>query len=227
MATTIISNISSFDYEPDILTDNGRDGITSFQFSIVGGFSALNSTFALGEDISGVPDQPPGNFKVVRRNMSHIAGDTANGLYRLQVTGEGGTGDSALFVLETSFQYQREIASGTLTIGIENAFPVQFGTQYILEWLSPTVTITTNSQQEDVGAVQERVKQLALLVPPQIIRNKPPNRPAGSDGRPSQQISGPGIDLDRVYIVGSSVENAGGLFRVRASAARGSAEIAL
>ena len=227
MATTIISNISSFDYEPDILTDNGRDGITSFQFSIVGGFSALNSNFSLGQDISGVPDQPPGNFKVVRRNMSHIAGDVSNGLYRVQITGEGGTGDNSLFILETSFQYQREIVSGLLTIGIENPFPVQFGIQYVLEWLSPTVTITTNSQQEDVSAVQERVKQLALLVPPQIIRNKPPNKPRGSDGRPSQQIDGPGIDVDRVYVVGSSVENAGGLFRVRASAARGSAEIAL
>ena len=214
MATTIISNISSFDYEPDILTDNGRDGITSFQFSIVGGFSALNSNFSLGQDISGVPDQPPGNFKVVRRNMSHIAGDVSDGLYRVQITGEGGTGDNSLFVLETSFQYQKEIATGILTIGAEEAFPVQFGFQYVLEWLSPTVTITTNSQTESVIEVQERVRELASLVPPQIIRNKPLYT-----GR--QQLSGPGIDLDATYIVGSSVENAGGLFRVRASAARG------
>ena len=153
MAATIISNISSFDFEPDILTDNGRDGIVSFQFSVVGGFSALNSSFSLGEDVSGVPDQPQGNFKVVRRNMTHLAGNTSDGLYRLQVTAEGGSGDSALFVLETSFQYQREIASGILTIGAETASFQQVGIQYILEWLSPTVTITTNSQQEDVGAV--------------------------------------------------------------------------
>ena len=226
MATTIISNISSFDYEPDILTDNGRDGITSFQFSIVGGFSALNSNFSLGQDISGVPDQPPGNFKVVRRNMSHIAGDVSNGLYRVQITGEGGTGDNSLYILETSFQYQREIASGLLTIGAETSSFIQSTVQYILEWLSPTVTITTNSQQEDVSAVQDRVRELALLVPPQIIRNKPESTPAGS-GTISRIISGPGIDVDRVYIVGSSVENAGGLFRVRASAARGSAEIVI
>jgi len=226
MATTIISNISSFDYEPDILTDNGRDGITSFQFSIVGGFSALNSNFSLGQDISGVPDQPPGNFKVVRRNMSHIAGDVSNGLYRVQITGEGGTGDNSLYILETSFQYQREIASGLLTIGAETANFQQSTVQYTLEWLSPTVTITTNSQQEDVGAVQDRVRELALLVPPQIIRNKPESAPAGP-GSPSRNISGPGIDVDRVYVVGSSVENAGGLFRVRASAARGSAEIVI
>ena len=226
MATTIISNISSFDYEPDILTDNGRDGITSFQFSIVGGFSALNSNFSLGQEISGVPDQPPGNFKVVRRNMSHIAGDVSNGLYRVQITGEGGTGDNSLYILETSFQYQREIASGLLTIGAETAGFIQSTVQYILEWLSPTVTITTNSQQEDVSAVQDRVRELALLVPPQIIRNKPESTPAGP-GTTSRTISGPGIDVDRVYIVGSSVENAGGLFRVRASAARGSAEIVI
>ena len=226
MATTIISNISSFDYEPDILTDNGRDGITSFQFSIVGGFSALNSNFSLGQDISGVPDQPPGNFKVVRRNMSHIAGDVSNGLYRVQITGEGGTGDNSLYILETSFQYQREIASGLLTIGAETSSFIQSTVQYILEWLSPTVTITTNSQQEDVSAVQDRVRELALLVPPQIIRNKPESTPAGP-GTISRIISGPGIDVDRVYIVGSSVENAGGLFRVRASAARGSAEIVI
>jgi len=226
MATTIISNISSFDFEPDILTDNGRDGITSFQFSIVGGFSALNSNFSLGQDISGVPDQPPGNFKVVRRNMSHIAGDVSNGLYRVQITGEGGTGDNSLYILETSFQYQREIASGLLTIGAETPNFQQSTVQYTLEWLSPTVTITTNSQQEDVSAVQDRVRELALLVPPQIIRNKPESAPAGP-GSPSRNISGPGIDVDRVYVVGSSVENAGGLFRVRASAARGSAEIVI
>ena len=226
MSATILSNISSFDFEPDILTDNGRDGIVSYQFSVVGGFDALNSNFSLGQDVSGVPDQPAGNFKVVRRNMSHIAGDTSNGLYRLQVTAEGGTGDSALYILETSFQYQREIASGLLTIGAETSSFIQSTVQYILEWLSPTVTITTNSQQEDVGAVQDRVRALALLVPPQIIRNKPESSPAGP-GTPSRIISGPGIDVDRVYIIGSSVENAGGLFRVRASAARGSAEIVI
>jgi hypothetical protein len=226
MATTIISNISSFDYEPDITTDNGRDGITAFQFSVVGSFSALNSNFSLDQVLTGVPDQPPGNFRVVRRNMSHIAGDTADGLYRLQVSAEGGTGDNSLFILETSFQYQREIVSGLLTIGAETASFQQVGIQYILEWLSPTVTITTNSQQEDVIAVQERVRELARITPPQIIRNKPPNEPA-RPGRTSRIYDGPGIDLDATNIVGSSVETAGGLFRVRASAARGQVELNL
>jgi len=226
MATTIISNISSFDYEPDIITDNGRDGITAFQFSVVGSFDALNQSFSLDEVLSGVPDQPSGNFRVVRRNMSHIAGDTTDGLYRLQVSAEGGTGDNSLFILETSFQYQREIAVGLVTQGAETPFPIQFSIQYILEWLSPTVTITTNSQTESVIDVQERVRELARITPPQIIRNKPPNEPA-RPGRTSRQISGPGIDLDATNIVGSSVETAGGLFRVRASAARGQVELNL
>ena len=227
MATTIISNISSFDYEPDIITDNGRDGISSFQFSVVGSFSALNSNFSLDQDVSGVPDQPPGSFRVVRRNMSHIAGDTTNGLYRLQVSAEGGTGDNSLFILETSFQYQKEIVTGLVTQGAETPFFRQFSIQYVLEWLSPTVTITTNSQQEDVIAVQERARELARLTPPQIIRNKPPNEDAIPGQQTSRQISGPGIDLEATNIVGSSVETAGGLFRVRASAARGQVELNL
>ena len=98
MAVTILSNITSFEYEPDITTDNGRDGITAFQFSVVGSFSALSSNFALDQDLSGVPDQPPGSFRVVRRNMSHIAGDTSTGLYRLEVSAEGGAGDNSLYV---------------------------------------------------------------------------------------------------------------------------------
>ena len=220
MSVTILSNITSFEYEPDITTDNGRDGISAFQFSVVGSFSALNSNFSLDQDLSGVPDQPPGSFRVVRRNMSHIAGDTSTGLYRLEVSAEGGTGDNSLFVLETSFQYQKEIASGFVTQGAESANFIQLPVQYVLEWLSPTVTITTNSQTEGVIEVQERARELARLTPPQIIRNKPPDTPAGPS-QPSRRITGPGIDLDATYIVGSSVENAGGLFRVRASAARG------
>ena len=220
MATTIISNISSFDYEPDILTDNARDGITSFQFSIVGGFSALNSNFSLGQDISGVPDQPPGNFKVVRRNMSHIAGDVGNGLYRVQITGEGGTGDNSLFVLETSYQYQKEIVSGFVQLPTVDA-----GITYVCEWLSPTVTITTNNQTEDVTDVQNRAKALVASQPVQIIRNKADRiAPVGTVLYP---VFGPGIDVDAINIVGSSVENAGGLFRVRASATKGQMQLAL
>jgi hypothetical protein len=220
MSARILSNITSFEYEPDILTDNGRDGITSFQFSVVGTFTALTSNFALDQDVAGVPDQPPGLFKVVRRNLSHIAGDALTGLYRLQVSAEGGAGDNSLFVLETSYQYQKEIVTGIITLNPNSKDFSQFAFQYILEFLSPSVTITTNSRQRDVGDVQARVKAIAFTLEPQIIRNKPP-----SDF--NRNVSGPGIDMNNVYIVGSSVENAGGLFRVRASASRGSVEIIL
>lgn len=220
MSATILSNISSFDFEPDILTDNGRDGITSFQFSIVGGFSALNSTFSLGEGISGVPDQPPGNFKVVRRNMSHIAGDVSNGLYRVQITGEGGTGDSALFVLETSYQYQKEIVSGFIQLPQLDA-----SVNYICEWLSPTATITTNSQTEDVTAVQDRARSLVASQEVQIIKNKPDK--SAIIGTVQYPVFGPGIDVNSINIIGSSVENAGGLFRVRASATKGQMQLVL
>lgn len=220
MATTILSSISSFDYEPDILTDNGRDGITSFQFSIVGGFSALNSNFSLGQDISGVPDQPPGSFKVVRRNMSHIAGDVSDGLYRVQITGEGGTGDNGLFVLETSYQYQKEIVSGFV-----QTIQLDISVNYICEWLSPTVTITTNSQTEDVTAVQDRVRSLVASQEVQIIRNKPDQ--SAVIGTVQYPVFGPGIDVNSINIVGSSVETAGGLFRVRASATKGQMQLVL
>jgi len=220
MATTIISNISSFDYEPDITTDNGRDGITAFQFSVVGSFSALNANFSLDQVLVGVPDQPPGNFRIVRRNMSHIAGDTSDGLYRLQVSAEGGTGDNSLFILETSYQYQKEIVSGFVRLPALDA-PVN----YICEWLSPTVTITTNSQTEDVTAVQDRVKGIVASQQVQIIRNKPDR--TALIGTVQYPVFGPGIDVNAINIVGSSVENAGGLFRVRASATKGQMQLSL
>jgi len=214
MSATIISNISSFDYEPDIQTDNSRDGITVFQFSIVGSFSALNSSFLLDEDVSGVPDQPPGSFRVVRRNMTHIAGDTANGLYRLEVSAEGGTGNNSLFVLETSYQYQKEAVSGIVQVPA-----LDIAITYICEWLSPTATITTNSQSEDVTDVQNRVRAIVANLNVQIIRNKPDRiAPIGTVLYP---VYGFGINTEAIIITGSSIEKAGGLYRVRASATKG------
>jgi len=214
MSATIISNISSFDYEPDIQTDNSRDGITAFQFSIVGSFNVLNSSFLLDEDVSGVPDQPPGSFRVVRRNMTHIAGDTVNGLYRLQVSAEGGTGNNSLFVLETSYQYQKEAVSGIVQVPA-----IDIAITYICEWLSPTATITTNSQSEDVTDVQNRVKALVNNLDVQIIRNKPDRiAPIGTVLFP---VYGFGINTEAIIITGSSIEKAGGLYRVRASATKG------
>lgn len=214
MSATIISNITSFDYEPDIQTDNSRDGITAFQFSIVGSFSALSSNFLLDENLFGVPDQPPGSFRVVRRNMTHIAGDTSTGLYRLEVSAEGGTGNNSLFVLETSYQYQKEAVSG-----IVQTPDIDIAITYICEWLSPTATITTNSQSEDVTDVQNRVKAFVNNLNVQIIRNKPDFfAPVGTVLYP---VYGFGINTKAIIITGSSVEKAGGLYRVRASATKG------
>lgn len=214
MSATIISNIASFDYEPDIQTDNSRDGITAFQFSIVGSFSALSSNFLLDENVFGVPDQPPGSFRVVRRNMTHIAGDTSTGLYRLEVSAEGGTGNNSLFVLETSYQYQKEAVSG-----IVQTPDIDIAITYICEWLSPTATITTNSQSEDVTDVQNRVKAFVNNLDVQIIRNKPDRiAPIGTVLYP---VYGFGINTKAIIITGSSVEKAGGLYRVRASATKG------
>jgi len=220
MSATIISNITSFDYEPDIITDNGRDGISTFQFSIVGLFSALNSNFSLDQVVNGVPDQPPGNFRVVRRNMSHIAGDTSTGLYRLEVSAEGGTGDNSLYILETSYQYQKEIVSGFVQTPAQD-----IAINYICEWLSPTATITTNSQGEDVTDVQNKAKAFVSNLKVQIIRNKPATlAPVGTVQYP---VYGFAIDENIINVVGSSVEKAGGLFRVRASATKGQMQSAL
>jgi len=220
MPVTILSNITSFEYEPDITTDNGRDGISAFQFSVVGSFSALNSNFSLDQDLSGVPDQPPGSFRVVRRNMSHIAGDTGTGLYRLEVSAEGGTGDNSLYILETSYQYQKEIVSGFVQLPTVDA-----GINYICEWLSPTATITTNSQSEDITAVQNQVRAFVSSLEVQVIRNKPITiAPIGTVQYP---VFGLGIDVNSINITGSSVEKAGGLYRVRASATKGQMQITL
>lgn len=214
MPATIISNISGFDYEPDIITDNGRDGISVFQFSIVGSFSSLNSSFSLDQLINSVPDQPTGSYRVVRRNLSHIVGDEGTGLYRLQVSAEGGTGDSSLYILETSYQYQKEVVSGFVQTPAQD---IAF--DYACEWLSPTATITTNSQNEDVSDVQNRAKAFVSNLDVQIIRNKPDN--AAPIGTVLFPVFGLGIDKDSIIISGSSVEKAGGLYRVRASATKG------
>jgi hypothetical protein len=212
MSATILSNISSYDYEPDIITDNGRDGITTFQFSIVGSFTALNSNFSLDQDVSGVPDQPPGNFKVVRRNLSHIAGNTATGLYRLQVSAEGGTGDAAMYVTESSYQYQKETATGQY---FNELFGGSTPIQYNLEWLSPTVTITSNSQSSSSSEVEGLAREILASMTVQIIKNKPSIAPNGNN------VIGVKIDEEKVIISGSSIEKAGGLYRVRASATKG------
>ena len=141
-------------------------------------------------------------------------GDEGTGLYRLQVSAEGGTGDSSLYILETSYQYQKEVVSGFVQTPAQD---IAF--DYACEWLSPTATITTNSQNEDVSDVQNRAKAFVSNLDVQIIRNKPDN--AAPIGTVLFPVFGLGIDKDSIIISGSSVEKAGGLYRVRASATKG------
>lgn len=214
MSAKIISNIASlgFDYEPDIMSDNGRDGISLFQFSIVGSLANLRTNFALDQVVSGVPDQPPGSFRVVRRNLSHIVGNPSDGLYRLQISAEGGTGDPNMFILESSYQYQRETTSGTY---FDSVLGGSASIQYSLEWLSPTVTITTNSQKQDATEAQNRARNAVFSMPVQVVKDKPLTGPNGNP------LVGVAIDQAKIIITGSSIEKAGGLYRVRASATKG------
>jgi len=213
MAATIITNFSgAFEYEPEIISDTARDGITAFQFRIVGTLSSLNTAFLPDEVIGGVPDQPSGNFRVVRRNLEHIAGDPATGLYRLSVSGEGGTGDSALFVSETSFAMQNQQVQGVI-----NTATAQVPIQYNLIWLYPSATITTNSQDASPANAEAKAREIVEGLSVSVIKD----RPTTGTGT----VAGPNLagnpQLNTVYITGSSVEKAGGLYRVRATASKG------
>ena len=219
MSATIITNFSgAFEYEPEIISDNARDGISAFQFRIVGGLTALNSAFQVDEDIVGVPDQPPGTFRVVRRNLEHIAGDPETGLYRLSVSGEGGTGDNNLFVGETSYAMQNQSVQGIaiFSSGLANA-PVQ----YPLIWLYPSATITTNSRDASPANAEAKAREIVGNLTISIVKDRPTDIGFGV----ISGINGPSLannpELEKVYITGSSVEKAGGLYRVRATASKG------
>lgn len=212
MSATIITNFSEFEYEPEISTDNARDGITIFQFKIIGKLSALNSAFQVNEDIVGVPDQPPGSFRVVRRNLEHIAGDPETGLYRLSVSGEGGTGDSNLEITQSSYSYQKEEINGTVSVNGGDQQPAK----WFLEWLSPSVSITTNSRDGRVTLVQERARELVSGLEVQILRDRP--------SVPGAVYSGARIDPNKIIITGSNIETAGAIFRVSATATKGTVE---
>lgn len=211
MPATILTGFSGqYEFEPEIITENGRDGITAFQFKIIGKFADLNNVFQVAERISGVPDQPPGDFKVVNRSLEHIAGDAQTGLYRLSVSGEGGVGDTALEITQSSYAYQKEEVSGTAS---QFAGGDQLPARWILEWLSPSVSITTNSREPSISDVQSRARALVSSMLVQVIRDKP-----------SGNFFGPRIDQGRIIITGSNIETAGGLYRVSATATKGTVD---
>lgn len=213
MSATILTGFSgAFEYEPEIISDTARDGITAFQFKIIGTLSNLNTAFLPDEVINGVPDQPLGNFRVVRRNLEHIAGDPETGVYRLSISGEGGTGDTALFVQESSYAMQNQTVQGQI-----NLPRAQLSIQYNLIWLYPSVTITTNSQENSPKNAEEMARANLEAFEISIVKD----RPIPDNGN----IVGPRLEgnpeLNKTYITGSSVEKAGGLYRVRATASKG------
>lgn len=214
MPTTIIKSFTgAYEFEPDTSSDTARDGITSFDFSIVGNLASINTAFLPDESINNIPDQPSGSFRVVRRRMEHIAGDPANGLYRLSVSGEGGTGNSALFVSETSYAMQTYDALGVVqSTGQQNISTIT----YKLIWLYPSVTITTNSQSADPSNAVNLAKSIVGNMSITAIKERPTD---------VNLISGATIannsQLNIIYVTGSSVEKAGALYRVRATASKG------
>lgn len=213
MSATILTGFSgAFEYEPEIISDTARDGITAFQFKIIGTLFNLNTVFLPDEVINGVPDQPPGNFRVVRRNLEHIAGDPATGLYRLSVSGEGGTGDNGLFVSETSYAMQNQQVQGVVNTAL-----AQVQIQYNLIWLYPSATITTNSQDASPANAESMARSIVEGLSISVLKDRP-STGTGTVGGPT--LAG-NTQLNTIYITGSSVEKAGGLYRVRATASKG------
>jgi len=197
MAATIIGG-NSPQFEPDIISDHGRDGISAFQFSVVG--RSLSSLYPLDSSISGVPGQPSGSFKVVRRNLENIV----DGLQRLRISAEGGS-PSTLYYSEASYSYNESVEPGLITLPL-----AQVQTQYKLQWLSPAATVTTNSSSASDGAARSIATTIVSSMSVEILQNRPSNINGGRQ-----------INTSDVKITGSSIEKAGGLYRVRATATKG------
>lgn len=195
----------NYAYEPEIIAITGKDGITALSFNVIGKISAVINEFTIGEDIlANVPNMPGGKFIVVNRNLAHVAGGTG-GVYRLSVSAEGGT-ENQSFISETSYTYA--------TMDVDGVVILPGGTQqnqvrYRLEWLYPSVTITTNSANPDANKASQRAKGIVASLDIQIIKDKPAT------------VSGPSINKGVVAITGSSIEEAGGLYRIRATASKG------
>lgn len=197
MPATIIGS-TGIEFEPDIITENGRDGITRFQFSATG--TNVDTSFQVGSSVAGVPSQPPGNFVVVNRSVEVIA----SSYKRIRVSAEGGFANR-LFISESGYQYNESIEDGLITLKL-----AQIRVQYKLVWLAPSATVTTNSPSPSDGPARGLAQQIMQSLPVQIIQDRPGNVTGGRK-----------VDRDNIRITGSSVESAGGLYRVRATATKG------
>lgn len=196
MSATIIGGDTP-QFEPEIISDNGRDGISAFQFKVVG--KNVSSLYQLDSVVSGVPGQPAGSFKVVRRNLENIV----QGLQRLSITAEGGV-TSTIYISEAGYQYGESEEPGLVNLPL-----VQVKVSYRLIWLYPSVTVTTNSAGASDGPARQIAEQIVGSMGVDIIKDRPKNVNVG------KKIT------DKIRITGSSIEKAGGLWRVRATATKG------
>jgi hypothetical protein len=196
MAATIIGGDSP-QFEPDIISENGRDGISRFQFKVNG--KNLNDLYPIDSAVNNVPGQPAGSFRVIYRSLENIV----DGLQRLSISAEGGQANG-LYISEAGYQYNESQEPGTINLEL-----AQVVVQYKLVWLSPSVTVTTNSASSSDGPAKSIAQQIIATMSVEIIENKPRN------------VSGRGINQNSIIITGSSVEKAGGLWRVRATATKG------
>jgi hypothetical protein len=196
MSATIIGGDNA-EFEPEIISDNGRDGISVFQFRVVG--RDVSDLYPIDAVVNNVPGQPSGSFRVVRRNLENIV----EGLQRLSVSAEGGTANG-LYISEAGYQYAESEEAGLVNLPLD-----QIKVIYRLIWLYPSVTVTTNSAGASDGPARALAQQIVTAMPVQIIQNRPSNVSAG------KRIT------NNVRITGSSIEKSGGLWRVRATATKG------
>jgi len=196
MSATIIGGDNA-EFEPEIISDNGRDGISVFQFRVVG--RDVSDLYLIDAVVNNVPGQPSGSFRVVRRNLENIV----EGLQRLSVSAEGGTANG-LYISEAGYQYAESEEAGLVNLPLD-----QIKVIYRLIWLYPSVTVTTNSAGASDGPARALAQQIVTAMPVQIIQDRPSNVSAG------KRIT------NNVRITGSSIEKAGGLWRVRATATKG------
>ena len=197
MSATILGGNSPA-FEPDIISDNGRDGITAFQFSVVG--KTVSDLYPIDAVVSNVPGQPSGSFRVVRRNLENIV----EGLQRLSVSAEGGS-TNGLYISESGYQYNESQEDGLINLPL-----AQIKVQYKLIWLSASVTVTTNSGAANSGPAESIAQQIIASMPVQIKKDRPANVSNGKK-----------VDTSTIIITGNSIEKAGGLWRVRATASKG------
>jgi hypothetical protein len=205
MATTILGLETGFEYGPEIVSVTGNDGITAFSFNIIGKFTEIRDLFPVGQSVNGVPNQPLGTYKCVSRNLEHVAGGQS-GIYKLSVSAQGGT-DNPQQISESSYTYQTADEDGFI-------FALQLSVRYRLEWLYPSVTITTNSNSSNASKAEAAARALIGNMPVQIISDKPATFGGNS-------VTGKKIDQIKIILSGSSVEQAGGLYRIRATASKG------